>query len=305
MTKSRSCSLGGFTLIELLLVIAIVALLISLTFPAIQGSREAARRTQCTNNQRQFGVAFLNFESHNKAFPSSMTVYLKGPITGDPELQMHNYVVDLLPFLEETALNAQYHRDAMFSAAQNAAAIATPLSVAICPSAPRTESTAKYEFVPSLTVSPTARRKLKLLFDKLDPKYSTTVQGAITDYAVPVLAEKDLAVSLGYKSVISPGLASMFPSPLEQDSKIMTPKVLAVLNSAAIAEFKLQTRASQITDGLSHTFMMAEVAGRPEHWHMGTRSPEGEPLAGGWSSPWNGLRISGVEVSAATDKCVL
>lgn len=59
----------GFTLVELLVVIAILALLVALLLPAVQGARESARRTQCSNNLRQLALAMLAHESANGFFP--------------------------------------------------------------------------------------------------------------------------------------------------------------------------------------------------------------------------------------------
>jgi prepilin-type N-terminal cleavage/methylation domain-containing protein len=70
MTKSTR---SAFTLVELLVVIAIIGVLVALLLPAIQAAREAARRTQCTNNLKQLALSCANFESANTYFPPGGT----------------------------------------------------------------------------------------------------------------------------------------------------------------------------------------------------------------------------------------
>jgi len=70
----RRCR-AGFTLIELLVVISIIGVLIGLLLPAVQAAREAARRSQCTNNLKQIGIAFSSYESVHGSFPPGAIYY--------------------------------------------------------------------------------------------------------------------------------------------------------------------------------------------------------------------------------------
>ena len=94
----------GFTLVELLVVIAIIGILIALLLPAIQSAREAARRSSCTNNLRQLGLAVLNFESIAGHLPPSTEVFAKNADSNNGAWGVHGRI---LPFLEQGALYQQ------------------------------------------------------------------------------------------------------------------------------------------------------------------------------------------------------
>src|SRR5262245_45392133 len=72
----------GFTLVELLVVIAIIGILVALLLPAIQASRESARRMQCIDHLKNLTLAMVNHEATSGRLPSSGW---SGHWTGDPD----------------------------------------------------------------------------------------------------------------------------------------------------------------------------------------------------------------------------
>ncbi len=148
---SRSVAIRrGFTLVELLVAIAVIAVLIALLLPAVQQAREAARRTQCRNNLKQFGLALHNYHDRYGSFPP-------GAVTRRGSSAMSNcqiggqanidsfapWAVLLLPDLDPTPLYNRYQTQLPFAGLIHPAAPAANepeqrrgLGIYQCPSDP-------------------------------------------------------------------------------------------------------------------------------------------------------------------------
>ena len=102
----------GFTLVELLVVIAIIGILVALLLPAVQAAREAARRMQCSNNLKQFGLALHNYHDVYKAFPprrggTAGYGYVGATDRYDGNYDRKSAFIFLLAFLEQQPLADQ------------------------------------------------------------------------------------------------------------------------------------------------------------------------------------------------------
>lgn len=116
----------AFTLIELLVVIAIIAVLIALLLPAVQQAREAARRIQCKNNLKQFGLALHNYLDAHSAFPPACVLPL------NQVADSYSAHARILPYVDQASL--QNLIDFSLSYVVQPQAPQTPVPMFLCPS---------------------------------------------------------------------------------------------------------------------------------------------------------------------------
>jgi prepilin-type N-terminal cleavage/methylation domain-containing protein len=263
----RTSQRRGFTLIELLVVIAIIGILLALLLPAVQQAREAARRTACRNNLRQLALAAQNYHDTHKTFPFGAV----GPLPGmgsSPSrfpqyagFKSHGLGMYLLPYVDQTPLYNRYDWNVNWHDPVNQPVVNIRLSVWLCPSVPGGDRIAD-GMVNRPTVEPPPQ----------DPFDGT---GACGDYAGMSLVFKQLA-----------------------DNGLITPT--GTLNErgffAGVFDVNHVWSLRDITDGTSHTILIAECAGRP-YLYYGRNEVPGKWASGG---PWASRNLLWLQ-GASTD----
>jgi prepilin-type N-terminal cleavage/methylation domain-containing protein/prepilin-type processing-associated H-X9-DG protein len=121
----------GFTLIELLVVIAIIGILIALLLPAVQKVRDAANRTKCQNNLKQFALAIHAYHDANGMFPQGVPTGLGNFLS---------FHVHILPYVEQTNLYQRFNFNARYDNAANLALGLILVPIYQCPIALRLQT---------------------------------------------------------------------------------------------------------------------------------------------------------------------
>ncbi len=227
----------GFTLVELLVVIAIIGMLVGLLLPAINAAREAGRRAQCMNNQKQIGLALLNHLGEKGVFPAGCMASLTA---GGPQLfdtwteassfaagaKMHgqSWMLEILPYLDYDDLYKQW--DLRRSVVGNGKVSFTDIKTFYCPS-----------------------RRAGLRPGDATWMVSKTATGGGTDYG------GCLGRVNGWKNDVV-GYNHRFEDLTRNDSQ---PPISDVALLRGIFRPNYQTKMADITDGASHTIMIGEL----------------------------------------------
>lgn len=125
-TPRRRQPRAAFTLIELLVVIAIIGVLVGLLLPAVQQARESARRTHCSNNLKQIGLALHNYHDTHLTLP---------PGSIDLGYSRSSAFTALLPFIDQSNSYAQYNFARTNTDPANQPVVSQRVSLYLCPSA--------------------------------------------------------------------------------------------------------------------------------------------------------------------------
>jgi prepilin-type N-terminal cleavage/methylation domain-containing protein/prepilin-type processing-associated H-X9-DG protein len=121
----------AFTLVELLVVIAIIAILVSMTVPAVQRARELSARAACANNIKQVSLAVTAYHDREKRLPYNQ---FDGPYGNGPKSRAWSWLARILPDIEQGGL---FERGGVGTLTMQASPIvAEPVAVFLCPSDP-------------------------------------------------------------------------------------------------------------------------------------------------------------------------
>jgi prepilin-type N-terminal cleavage/methylation domain-containing protein/prepilin-type processing-associated H-X9-DG protein len=142
VSRSHSASTSGFTLVELLVVIAIIGTLVGLLLPAVQAARESSRRSACSNNVKQIGLALHSYADAKKVFPpqaSADDMLLPAAAPAADKRKGWGWTFLIFPYAEQSAI---YDALATGTATANVATLTgsnldlvrTPIPLFLCPS---------------------------------------------------------------------------------------------------------------------------------------------------------------------------
>lgn len=137
---------SGFTLVELLVSVAIIALLMALILPAVQAARESARTVDCKNRLRQIALALHGYHTARNTFPAGIEIKPPGDCLKFESREGANWLISILPYIEEQAVFGQYRGNYFNEAPENEAVRTASVSLYSCPG----DELAGQKIVPSL-----------------------------------------------------------------------------------------------------------------------------------------------------------
>jgi prepilin-type N-terminal cleavage/methylation domain-containing protein len=247
----------AFSLVELLVVIAIISILVALLLPAIQSSREAARRSQCSNHLRQIGLALLNFHDTNKTFPYGGWghTWVGVPDRGNGARQPGGWIYSLLPFTEQADLH-DLGMGMTGAAATQAYSqrLQTPIELFVCAS----------------------RRAVGVWNIADDFAYVRTPK----PYGdVATVARADYAINGGSSHVLS----SIGPIDFAQgDDPTFWKNGSSTKYFSGISHLRTAVSARRITDGLSSTYLVGEKYVEAGEYTTGNSRGDNESMYAGY-----------------------